>query len=76
MNEPTTIRSERLLLRPFSFNDVEDVLAYASDASLDSPASFHCQTRTRFAMRRSSSLAPCSETGTRIPALQSNLTAM
>ena len=31
MNEPTTIRSERLLLRPFSFNDVEDVLAYASD---------------------------------------------
>ena len=31
MNEPTTIRTERLLLRPFSFNDVEDVLAYAAD---------------------------------------------
>ena len=31
MNEPTTIRTERLLLRSFSFNDVEDVLAYAAD---------------------------------------------
>ena len=30
-NPPTTIRTERLLLRPFSFDDVRDVLAYASD---------------------------------------------
>ena len=31
MPEPTTIRTERLFLRPFSFEDVHDVLAYASD---------------------------------------------
>ena len=31
MPKPTTIRTERLLLRPFSFKDVEDVLAYASE---------------------------------------------
>ena len=31
MNKPTTIRTERLLLRPFSLNDVEDVLAYAAE---------------------------------------------
>ena len=31
MNDPTTIRTERLILRPFSLNDVEDVLAYAAD---------------------------------------------
>ena len=31
MTEPTTIRTERLLLRPLGFEDVDDVLAYASD---------------------------------------------
>ena len=31
MTDPTTIRTDRLLLRPFAFNDVEDVLAHVSD---------------------------------------------
>ena len=31
MTPPTTIHTERLLLRPFSFEDVEAVHAYASD---------------------------------------------
>ena len=30
MTETRTIRTQRLLLRPFAFNDVEDVLVYAS----------------------------------------------
>ena len=29
--DSTELRTERLLLRPFAFEDVEDVLAYASD---------------------------------------------
>jgi ribosomal-protein-alanine N-acetyltransferase len=29
--EPTEIRTERLLLRPFRFSDLDDVIAYASD---------------------------------------------
>ena len=32
MPEPTTLRTERLILRPFTFSDVENVLAYASDS--------------------------------------------
>ncbi len=31
MPEPTTLRTERLFLRPFRFEDVHDVLAYAAD---------------------------------------------
>ena len=31
MPKPTTIRTKRLLLRPFAFKDVNDVQAYASD---------------------------------------------
>ena len=31
MPKPTTIRTKRLLLRPFAFKDVNDVLSYASD---------------------------------------------
>ena len=31
MTKPTTIRTKRLLLRPFAFKDVNDVQAYASD---------------------------------------------
>lgn len=31
MNEPATIRTERLLLRPFELEDAEDVFAYAND---------------------------------------------
>ena len=31
MTEPTTIRTERIVLRPLNFDDVKDVLAYASD---------------------------------------------
>lgn len=31
MNEPTTIRTKRLFLRPFAFKDVNDVLDYASE---------------------------------------------
>ena len=32
MPEPTTLRTERLILRPFTFSDVEDVFVYASDS--------------------------------------------
>ena len=32
MAATTDIRTDRLLLRPFAFNDVEDVLAYAGDS--------------------------------------------
>ena len=31
MAEPTALRTERLLLRPFRLSDIDDVLAYASD---------------------------------------------
>ncbi len=31
MPEPTTIYTDRLLLRPFRFDDVDDVVAYAND---------------------------------------------
>ena len=31
MAEPTELRTERLLLRPFRLSDIDDVLAYASD---------------------------------------------
>ena len=38
MTKPTELRTERLLLRPFSLSDIDDVLAYASD---DEWAAFH-----------------------------------
>ena len=31
MTEPVELRTERLLLRPFKLDDVEDVFTYASD---------------------------------------------
>ena len=31
LNERVELRTERLLLRPFEFGDVDDVLAYASE---------------------------------------------
>ena len=31
MTEPVELRTERLLLRPFNLDDVEDVFTYASD---------------------------------------------
>lgn len=38
MTKPTELKTERLLLRPFSLSDVDDVLEYASD---DEWAAFH-----------------------------------
>ena len=38
MTKPTELKTERLLLRPFSLSDIDDVLEYASD---DEWAAFH-----------------------------------
>ena len=56
MTEPTTIRTERLLLRPFSFRDVDDVLAYASDPEwsrfLPVPSPYTIKDAEEFVARR------------------------
>ena len=47
MTKRTVLKTERLLLRPFSLSDIDDVLAYASD---DEWAAFHPQPFDRGAV--------------------------
>ena len=49
MTKPTDLTTERLLLRPFSLSDIDDVLAYASD---DEWAAFHPRPYDRGAVER------------------------
>ena len=47
MTKPTELTTERLLLRPFSLSDIDDVLEYASD---DEWAAFHPRPHDRGAV--------------------------
>ena len=56
MTDPVELRTERLLLRAFQLDDVEDVLAYASDPEvaryLPAPQSYARQDAEEFVARR------------------------
>ena len=64
MTGPTELRTDRLLLRPFSLSDVDDVLEYGSDPEW---AVFYDHPYDRARGPRTWLPARCSRPGTNIP---------
>ena len=70
MSEPAKgveLRTERLLLRPFRLDDVDDVFEYARDPEWARYLGGHIPQPYTRRTPRSSSLAPCLPRGTRTP---------